>query len=553
MLETVGPVPPSAALAAWRERVAELCARLGWPAGAIVARAHRTGASLAFAAPLDQLFSATEVNEWAWSSLVLESGAVALDFDWPQAPGHPPPWDDGSAFEMLQRHARGERDAKLMALDAETRERGLDLLVDDDVSIGSGVGVAQWPLDSLPDATSVDWDARSDIPAALVTGSNGKTTTVRLLAAMARAHGWTTAHSCTDGLFVDGVAFAAGDYSGPAGARAVLREPRAQAAILETARGGILRRGIAPRHARCAVVTNISDDHFGEYGVHTLDDLAQVKLAVARVVDADGLLVLNAEDPCLVRHAPEDVPIGWFALDDAHARLVAHRGRSGATCGVRDGRLVLTVAGRPHDLGAVAAMPLTHGGAARYNVANAAAAALAASALGVDAATIAAVLARFGACHDDNPGRLQRWQFGGITVLLDYAHNPDGLRGLLDVARSGQADARLVLVLGQAGNRGDGDIAALAEVAAAAQPVRIVLKDIADMLRGRAPGEVPAILRRALVGAGMPDAAIIECLDEVAAAQRAVTEAVAGDVVVLPIHTSRARGLLSAWLDARAD
>ena len=552
MLETVGPVPSPAALEAWHERVAGLCARLGWPVGAIVARVHRTGASLAFAAPLDQLFSATEVNEWAWSSIVLESGAAARDFDWPQAPGHPTPWDADSAFEMLQRHAHGERDPKLMALDAETRVRGLDLLVDDDVSVGSGRGVAQWPLDSLPEATSVDWDSRDDIPAVLVTGSNGKTTTVRLLAAMARAHGWTTAHSCTDGLFVDGVAFAAGDYSGPAGARAVLREPRAQAAILETARGGILRRGIAPRHARCAVVTNISDDHFGEYGIHTLDDLAQVKLAVARVVDADGLLVLNAEDPCLVRHAPGDVPIGWFALDDAHARLAAHRERGGATCGVRDGSLVLSVAGSVHDLGAVVAMPLTHGGAARYNVANAAAAALAASALGIDAATIAGALARFGAERGDNPGRLQRWQFDGITVLLDYAHNPDGLRGLLDVARAGDARVRLVLLLGQAGNRGDGEIGLLAEVAAAAKPTRIVLKDLADMLRGRAPGEVPAILRQALVAAGVPAAAIVECLDEVAAARLAVEGAASGDVVVLPIHTARARAIVGSWLDQRA-
>ncbi|MBN8480031.1 MAG: Mur ligase, partial [Xanthomonadales bacterium] len=226
MLETVGALPSIEATDAWRARVSTLCAELGWPAGDIVARVHRTGASLALAAPLDQLFSATEVNEWAWASLVLESGAAALDFDWPQAPGHPPAWDAGSAIETLRRHARGERDVRLLALDAQTRRRGLDLLVDDDVSIGSGTGVAQWPHDALPDPASIDWDARRDIPAALVTGSNGKTTTVRLLAAMARAHGWTTLHSCTDGLFLDGVAFAAGDYSGPAGARAVLREPR---------------------------------------------------------------------------------------------------------------------------------------------------------------------------------------------------------------------------------------------------------------------------------------------------------------------------------------
>ena len=553
MLESVGPLPTAGALAAWRERVVALRSLLGWPAGEIVARSHRSGASLALTAPLDQLFSATEVNEWAWGSLAFEAAATGDAFDWPHAPGHPAAWDAHAARETLSRHARGERNPALMTLDAETRRRGLDLLVDDTVSIGSGSGARQWSIEALPDAATIDWEACHDIPAALVTGSNGKTTTVRLLASMARAHGWVTAHSCTDGLFVDGVAFGSGDYSGPAGARAVLRDTRAQAAILETARGGILRRGIAPRHARCAVVTNISDDHFGEYGIHTLDDLALVKLAVARVVDADGLLVLNADDAMLAHHAPVGVPLGWFALDDAHPRLVAHRECGGATCGVRDDHLVLGVDGGMHDLGDITAMPLTHGGAARYNLGNAAAAALAAHSLGIAAATIADTLARFGAMHADNPGRLQRWNLGGITVLLDYAHNPDGLRGLLDVALAlRDAGGRLALVLGQAGNRGDAEIGELAAVAASARPDRVVLKDIANMLRGRAPGEVPALLRAGLGRAGLDASRIVERLDEIDAARDAVAWAKAGDVVVLPIHATSSRHAISRWLDARA-
>ena len=124
-----------------------------------------------------------------------------------------------------------------------------------------------------------------DIPTALVTGSNGKTTTVRLLAACARSHGWHAGYNCTDGVFLDDEALASGDYSGPAGARMVMREPRTQAAILETARGGILRRGIAVSRANTAIVTNVSSDHFGEYGIDDLAGLAQVKLAVAAVVD----------------------------------------------------------------------------------------------------------------------------------------------------------------------------------------------------------------------------------------------------------------------------
>src|SRR5690606_25897273 len=125
-------------------------------------------------------------------------------------------------------------------------------------------GSRTWSLAALPDPDEVDWSALQDVPTALVTGSNGKTTSVRLLAAMLRAHGLATGWSCTDGLFVDRVQLQGGDYSGPAGARAVLRHPGVQAAVLESARGGLLRRGLALERADVAVVTNISVDHFGE-------------------------------------------------------------------------------------------------------------------------------------------------------------------------------------------------------------------------------------------------------------------------------------------------
>ena len=133
-----------------------------------------------------------------------------------------------------------------------------------------------------------------------MTGSNGKTTTVRLLAACAREHGWHSAYNCTDGVFLDSETLESGDYSGPAGAWRVLREQRAQAALVEAARGGILRRGVAVSQAQVALVTNISPDHFGEYGIDDLDGLADSKLTVAAVVMRDGVLVLNADDALLV-------------------------------------------------------------------------------------------------------------------------------------------------------------------------------------------------------------------------------------------------------------
>ena len=176
------------------------------------------------------------------------------------------------------------------------------------------------------------WDAVHDVPTALVTGSNGKTTTVRLLAACAAAHGWPAAYCCTDGVFLGTATLASGDYSGPVGARLVMRARGARCAVVETARGGILRRGIALSHAHVALVTNVSADHFGEYGIDDLPGLADVKLSVAGVLRPAGLLVLNADDAQLLAKAPglaarfgRAPRLGWFAADADAGPLQAHR------------------------------------------------------------------------------------------------------------------------------------------------------------------------------------------------------------------------------------
>jgi UDP-N-acetylmuramyl tripeptide synthase len=330
----------------------------------------------------------------------------------------------------------------------------------------------------------------------------------------------------------------------------VLREPRTEAAILETARGGILRRGVAVSHADVAVVTNISNDHFGEYGIHDLSGLADVKLTVGALVGASGLLVLNADDlqlrtkaAALARrfgHAPR---LGWFALDAESPALRAYQAAGAPTCGVRAGRLCLQLASGTHDLGAIEAMPLTIGGSAGYNIGNLAGASLAAAALGIAPATIAAVAARFGADPADNRGRLMRYTHGGAQVLVDYAHNPEGLRGLLQVAAHLQRSSggRIGLLLGHAGNRQDADIEELARVAAGFHPDLVVVKEDEGHLRGRAPGEVPRIIRAALLRYGLTPAALAMSDSELDAARRALAWARAGDVLALLVHSQSAR------------
>ncbi|MGH8273448.1 MAG: Mur ligase family protein, partial [Gammaproteobacteria bacterium] len=278
-LEALGEYIDAAVLRDWRTNVERLCAALHWPVPRVVVREHASGASLAFTAPVDQLYSATEVNEWA----LLAALPIAVQKRYAlEAPEQPVGWDEEAALNTLRSQAGEEQIAGLVALTDAAATRGLNVLLDEDaLTIGSGVRGYTWPLEALPSLDAVPWSDSGDIPMALVTGSNGKTTTVRLLAVMARAHGWRSAHSCTDGVFSDGAMLEAGDYSGPAGARAALRQS-VDVAVLETARGGMLRHGLAVQHACTAIVTNVSDDHFGEYGIHDLNALAHVKLTVAR-------------------------------------------------------------------------------------------------------------------------------------------------------------------------------------------------------------------------------------------------------------------------------
>ena len=572
MLEAVGVALDDDLLAAWRDRIALAREHLGWDVPGVVARVHATGASLAIAAPVDLLYLATEVNEWAWCASVYERDprrwagleqalrAAALADAIDPTSVVPPVLREAAALERFSRLDSREIRADLRVLLAGAAERGLPYLLDDaELTLGAGQGGETYSLDALPEASAVKWDRLHAIPTAVVTGSNGKTTTVRLLAACALANGWQSAYNCTDGVFIGQEALARGDYSGPAGTRRVLRETRSEAAILETARGGILRRGIAVSAVDTAVVTNVSSDHFGEYGIHDLEGLADVKLSVAAVVRPGGLLVLNADDPLLSRKAPllagrfgHCPEFGWFSLNADATLLRQHRSAAGRTCGVRDGHLFLESGGTHSDLGAINAMPLTIDGHAQYNIGNLAGAALAATALGVPASIIAEVFARFGNRPEDNAGRMMRYDLGGIRVLLDYAHNPEGLRGFLEVAMQLRAPGgRLALLLGHAGNRQDADIEQLAQVAAEFRPDLVVVKEIPTHLRGRALGEIPRIIRSALLAAGLPQSAIQMHGGEAEAAECALDWARPGDVLGLLVHGADARATVLDLLKSR--
>lgn len=525
--------------AAWEVALHALLEKLRWPSTRTAVRHFPGGVSLLVEGPMDALYAATEINEWAWAQAVSAQERGELPLAAESVAAAVP-----QAAPALKASWREEANPPLLRLQRAAERHGVVFLTDDDhASVGLGAHAKKWPVDSLPEAGDVNWEHHGRIPVAMITGTNGKTTTVRLLAAILREAGHVTGLSSTDALEVDDTLIDAGDWSGPGGARAILRDRRVQAAVLETARGGLLRRGLNVPHAHAAAVLNVAEDHFGEWGVHALEDLADAKLLVARAVGAGGRLVLNADDVHVwergVQCGPEVMPFSLAADVDVLASEGRATGRrqDAAFLDARE-TLCLRWQGRTHALAAVDSLSVALGGAARHNVANALAAASLAAALGVAPDVIARGLASFSGDAATNPGRLNRFQLGGVTALVDFAHNPHGLRALVDMTARLPAERRVV-VLGQAGDREDADIRGLADAIAPLQAQRIILKEMVGHARGRDEGAVVALIETRLLQLGTPPQHIEHAQTELDAVRVALDGARNGDLLLLLSHVQR--------------
>jgi len=515
------------AVIAWQRAAQQLLVSVGWDKEKLVSRPFQGGVSLALSAPVDGLYAATDLNEEAW-----EVAAAELD-------GREPP-DLTAAADWLRKLVAAERNPRLLALREAARSRGLSFLSDEETaSVGSGTGALVWPIHSIPDPSTIPWTRVHEVPIALVTGSNGKTTVVRLISAMVRAAGKVPGSTSTDGVQIGEASLEEGDFSGPGGARLVLRHPEVETAILETARGGILRRGIAIERATVAVVTNVAEDHLGEFGVGSLHELAEAKLLVAKAVAEQGYLVLNADDPVLVEASSRvSLPIIWFSLEGASTLVESHAGSGGSAVILEDDHIVLLVGNQRTEIVRLADAPVTFGGTARYNVANAMAAVAAATGLEIKTPAITAALRSFGRDARDNPGRANLFELGGAHVLIDYAHNAHGMSALVGMAQSIPANRRLVM-LGQAGDRDDGAIRDFARAAWELRPDRVVVKDTDQYLRGRDLGEVPGLLADELTRLGTPSSSIYRAPDEIDGVRDALKWARQGDLLVLAVHQDR--------------
>ena len=348
----------------------------------------------------------------------------------------------------------------------------------------------------IADATGArpSWirDADRRLPVVSITGTNGKTTTTRLIAHVLREAGKRVGATTSDGIVVGEQMVEPGDWTGPGGAQAILGRDDLDVAILETARGGILLRGMGYESNEASVITNISSDHMDLQGIHTLPELAEVKATVARITKPDGWVVLNADDRYVADIAHRvRAKVAFFSLDGDRSPVIRrHLRRGGRAYLVRDGRIGEAEGDRWRDVVALASVPIALGGVARHNVANALAAAGAARAMGVSLEALRRGLRSFFPTTDASRGRLNVFRDAGRIVIVDFAHNEAGAAVLLDVAESmartagGKVRAPITAIVGLAGDRPDDTLRGVGRIIAG-RVDRLVLKEMLHYLRGR--------------------------------------------------------------------
>lgn len=521
--------PPARVQALWHHHARRVLDGLGWSAERSVARVFDGGIAVAISAPADWLYSATFVVQTAWSF-------VAADLLWQ------PRGDFVAMLDNLRDVMAREANPRLLALLQAGGERGIEVLADDElVTLGHGCRAQSWPADDLPDPISVDWAGIGNLPLGLITGTNGKTTTTRLAMAMAEAAGKVAGLTSTDMVRVGGKILEKGDFSGPGGARLLLRDPGLEVGFLELARGGILRRGLPIRQAKAAIVTNVADDHLGEYGINSVAELAEVKFAIRHGLGAGGVMILNADDPPVVVEAERlGLKAAWFSLSEDAPQLLAARAEGRLTGFVRDGAIWLQDDAKAQRIVAVRDVPITMGGAARYNILNALGAACLAWTLGVDSASIAKALVGFHPDPKDNPGRMNEFTHNGARLFVDFAHNPHSIAAVTG-ALSAMPAKRKFVMMAHAGDRSDADIRGLARGACAFGPDVVVVSELEGYRRGRELGEVPALLKMECLNQGVAEANILMVDTPSEGVARIMGLVRPGDLALLLVHSERDR------------
>jgi cyanophycin synthetase len=530
----LGGIDPQQVLFSLQRWTQNLLAELGWQHESRCYRLHEHGLNFAISAPLDALYGACDVLELAWLCSASELQDQAL-----------PEWK--SRLDEIRQALVQEQNPALLALVASAKQRAVPCLIDDDeCSLGMGASTHCWPLRALPLLTEINWAQYHASPRAMITGTNGKSTSVRLAAHIAKLAGICAGVTSTDFIRIGDDIVDYGDYSGPAGARMVLRDRRCELAFLEVARGGILRRGLPVDRVDAALITNVARDHLGQYGINTVEELAQTKFVVSKALDAQGVLVLNADDPQVIHQAHNfNKAICWFSVDEQNTLIQQQLASGGRAVFVRNGELIYHQDRQFEHYGQTNLMPLSFANSAAHNIQNALGVVGLCKALALPNQAIIRGLQEFGRDPQDNPGRGNMYQISDYHVIVDFAHNQHGVQAVVNMVK--QLPAKQIIVMfSHGGDRSNQDIQALTETLTQLNADLYIAAEIEKYLRGREPGEVPALSKHFLLQHGINAEQIMLCNTPLAGAQLAISKAQHGAMVVLFVLEQREE--VQAWL-----
>lgn len=369
------------------------------------------------------------------------------------------------------------------------------------------------------------------IPIVAITGTNGKTTTTRMISKLLTDQQLLVGMTSTDGIYINQKLWVKGDMTGPESARIVLRHPDVQVAVLETARGGILRAGLGYEYSDVAIVTNVSDDHLGQYGIETLEDIAHVKSLVAEVVRPHSYVVLNADDPLVAQMAKRTKGrVIYFSAEKDNICVRKHLGKGGTAVFVRRGVILLCQGSNCCKICSVKQIPVTWNGLAKHNIHNVLASVAAGWALGLSAVAIRNSLQNFSSDAEHNRGRLNLYELNGVSVFVDYGHNAAGIREVAKTLKQFKCGS-LVGCITVPGDRPDASVREVGRIAALGFK-RLIIREDSD-LRGRRPGEIAQLLYDEAVRSGMHPNKIEIVLTEIEAFKRGLDSCVSGDTFVM--------------------
>lgn len=385
------------------------------------------------------------------------------------------------------------------------------------------------------------------IPILAVTGTNGKTTTTRLIAHILKGIGKRVGFTTTDGVYIQNHQIAKGDMTGPHSARLVLRDPTVEVAVLETARGGILREGLGFPECDIGVVLNVTSDHLGLGDIETLEDMARVKSVLVEAVHERGYAVLNADDGLVAAMAANvKATVAYFSMNPENPLIQKHIASGGTAAVYEEGHISILKRGWKLRIEDVTKIPLTLSGKASFMIQNVLAATLAAFLHGVSIDDIRMALGTFTSSVAQTPGRLNLFDVGGYQVLVDYAHNPAGYEAIQSTLERWDCQ-RKIGVIGGPGDRRNSDLRELGVLAARMFDRAIVKED--DDRRGREPGEVAALIRQGWEQEKAGDR-LQEILDEATAIETALEKAEPGDLVVIfPADVQRTIQIITRFQD----